>query len=168
MRITLHDNILPGAGTAHPAERAPISDAARRGGSGRCTGRLREAPRAADPFTTDFDAAHDGAVRRPRLRPPRWRVLAAWSDGASGRLVLAASVLLAGEADGADEAALAALCDRLPPSLFGEADRASLAAEPRPCLGTVYLDALWYDNGRVELGRDGGVANDRVPGRTRH
>jgi hypothetical protein len=64
---------------------------------------------------------------------------------------VAASVLLAGENDADDAAALAALYDRLPRTLFREADGARLAAEPRPCLGTVYLDSAWYDNSRVEL-----------------
>src|SRR5207237_10278926 len=75
---------------------------------------------------------------------------AAWAGAPAGRVV-AVSVLLAGD-DGADDAAaLAALCGGLPRSHFAESDRARLAAEPRPCLGTVYLDAAWFDNGRVEL-----------------
>ena len=56
MRITLHDNILPGAGVAHADARAPITHAARARWVKAMDARLRGAPRGADPFTTDFDA----------------------------------------------------------------------------------------------------------------
>src|SRR3954454_17807575 len=107
MRITLHDNILSGAGTAQPSARAPITDAARARWVKAMDARLRGAPRAADPFTTDFDTGAWG--RRARVARRGAALLAAWSEGGGGR-VLVASVLLAGEDGADDDASLAAPC----------------------------------------------------------
>jgi hypothetical protein len=76
-------------------------------------------------------------------------VAAVWS--AAPCAPVAASVLLAGRAPADDLAAARALWRRTPALPLGDAEYRIVAAQPRPCLATLYLDARWYDNARVEL-----------------
>jgi hypothetical protein len=99
-------------------------------------------------FAADFTSA--GVKLRLRGRRHRSALSAVWSVGPDERVV-AASVLLAGSALADDAAAVVAVRDGLPRLPFEAADFDQLAAEPRPCLATLYVDARWYDNSRVEL-----------------
>ena len=149
MRLTLHDNILAGAGERMPPDARPrVGEAARAHWVRAMHRRLVKAPAGAEPFAAQFDTGHWSL--RTRIVRHGHALVAVWGDGADGRVV-AVSVLLAGAASADDKAALDALCAGLPPHSFGAADRSRLAGEHRPCLGTVYLDASWFDNGRVEL-----------------
>jgi hypothetical protein len=107
-------------------------------------GRLREAGRDGGAFAADLDV--DVGTLRMRVVRHGDDLAAVWSVGGDERVV-AASVLLAGAGD----ATVRQLRRRVPSLPFAESDYAALASQPRPCLGTLYTDARWYDNARVEL-----------------
>jgi hypothetical protein len=144
VRVTLHDNVHASAGEPHPDLRPPLTDAVRAPWVRAMHGRLREVAPDGGTFAADLDAD----VGTLRLRATRHGddLTAIWSVGADERVV-AASVLLAGPGG----AALQHLRRCVPPLPFTAPDYAALESQPRPCLGTLYTDARWYDNARVEL-----------------
>ena len=148
MRITLHDNIHSSAGSAHPALRPSLGNAARAPWARAMHQFLERLPREGGTFVADADA--DVATIRVRAGRHGDAVWAVWSVAPADEVV-AASVLLRGAAPPDDDAAIQSMRDAAPALPFGPADFSALAAEPRPCLGTMYLDARWYDNARVEL-----------------
>ena len=148
MRFTLHDNIHPSAGEADASWRPAIDDAARAPWVRAMHERLAAVPPDGGAFAADLDA--DVGTLRVRARRHGAALSASWSVGVPERVV-AASVLLAGEVPADDDLAARSLRDHAPPLPFGDADFAALRSEPRPCLGTMYLDARWYANARVEL-----------------
>jgi hypothetical protein len=148
MRITLHDSIHPSAGHAHPESRPSIGDAARAPWVRAMHQRLERVPRDAGAFAADLDV--DVGTLRMRVRRHGTALAAVFGAGGDAPVV-AASLLLAGAAAADDDAAVRSLRGRTPPLPFSGADYAALLAQPRPCLGTLYLDARWYDNARVEL-----------------
>jgi hypothetical protein len=106
--------------------------------------RMAEVPRDGGTFAADLDV--DVGTLRVRAARHGDDLTAVWSVGGDERVV-AASVLLAG--NGSD--ALQQLRRRVPSLPFVETAYVALASQPRPCLGTLYTDARWYDNARVEL-----------------
>lgn len=148
MRFTLHDNIHGSGGTPHPESRAPITDAAR----APWVRALHEWLARKRPDDRPREGELDVGIAKLRMRVTRHgnALSATWSVGPEWRVV-AASVLLAGDVPADDATALRALRAQVPGLPFADADYAGVAAESRPCLGTLYLDARWFDNGRVEL-----------------
>lgn len=146
MRITLHDNLHPSAGGRPGAKRPPIDDAGRAPWVKAMHAWLERVPAQGGAFAADLDVG----TLRMRVRRHGTALSAVWSVGPSEQVV-ASSVLLPGEARDDDEAAVAALRSRVPPPPFDDGDYAVLVAEPRPCIGTLYLDARWHENARVEL-----------------
>jgi len=144
LNFTLHDNIHRSGGEPHPAIRPLLTDALRAPWVRAMHGRLREAARDGGAFAADLDV--DVGTLRMRAARHGADVTAVWSVGGDERVV-AASVLLAGAGDGT----IQLLRRRVPSLPFSESDYAALASQPRPCLGTLYTDARWYDNARVEL-----------------
>ena len=148
MKLTFHDTILPGAGAPRPPEkRTRIADSARGRWVATMHGHLQKMNGDARSFAADLDVSgwmlHMGASRHGDA------VAAVWSAGPAKPV--AASVLLAGRIQADDVAALRALRSHWPPLPLGDAECNVAAAQPRPCLATLYLDARWYDNARVEL-----------------
>jgi hypothetical protein len=150
MKLTLHDNIHPSAGTPHPEGRPAIDHAVRSSWAKAMHGMLRHADARAGRFAAECTVDGDKLRMCVQRHGSGSAFSAVWSIGA-GQRVVAASVLLAGAEPSDDVAAVAAVAGNACCRVFGEADYARLAAEPRPCLGTLYLDARWYDNARVEL-----------------
>jgi len=163
MKLTLHDNIHSSGGAPNPERRPPITEATRaswvrsmhkvlaaanRGRADR--GDAGSNGESAGPGAFAADLAAGGVRLRVRGRRHGSALSVVWSVGAEERIV-AASVLLAGRVRSDDAAAVAAIAGHMPRGSFGKADYAGLAAEPRPCLATLYLDARWYDSARIEL-----------------
>jgi hypothetical protein len=147
MLITLHDNLHASAGAPHPDDRPRIDDATRAPWVRAMYDWVSAAP-PGGPLTAAIDVgAGKLGMRVLRLGTA---LVGFWSVAPGGRVV-AASVLLAGRDTAEDDAALRALRDHAPKLPFSDADYSGLADEPRPCLGTLYLDARWFDNARVEL-----------------
>jgi hypothetical protein len=163
MKLTLHDNIHSSGGVPNAEGRPRIAlatraswvramhkvlAAARRDPGGCDDVELNAVSGGPGAFAADLAA---GGVRlRVRGRRHGSALSVVWSVGAEERIV-AASVLLAGRVGSDDAAAVAAIAAHVPRLPFGEADYAGAAAERRPCLATLYLDARWYDNARIEL-----------------
>jgi hypothetical protein len=147
MRVTLHDNIHGSAGVPHPEGRPDVDDALRGPWVRAMHGWI-----SASPPGGLLAGAIDVGAGKLGMRVRRFgaALAAFWTVVPGGRLV-AASVLLAGENPSDDDAAVRELRRHAPPLPFSDADYAGLAAEARPCLGTLYLDARWYDNARVVL-----------------
>jgi hypothetical protein len=148
MRLTLHDNIHASAGTPHPDSRPAISRETRAAWVRAMDRLVVLAETRGGSVAADF--TFDGTKLRMRARRHGAAWSAAWSLGAEERVV-AASVLLTGDVETDDAAALVEIRSRVPPLPFGDADYAGVGAEHRPCLATLYLDAAWYHNARIEL-----------------
>jgi hypothetical protein len=148
MRLTLHDNIHASAGVPHPEARASIPAGTRASWVAAMHRLLARAGKGAAGFAADFNSG--GVKLRMRARRHGTSASAVWSVGPAERVV-AASILLAGRDSADDAAAIAAIRQQAPRLPFEAEDYARLTAEPRPCLGTLYLDAAWYNNSRVEL-----------------
>jgi hypothetical protein len=147
MRITLHDNLHASAGAPHPERRPGIDDATRAPWVRAMYDWIGPAP-----VDRPLVGAIDVGVGKLGMGVRRFggAFAAFWTVAPGGRVV-AASVLLAGRDSAEDDAALRDLRRHEPALPFCDADYAGLAGEPRPCLATLYLDATWYDNARVEL-----------------
>ena len=148
MNITLHDNIHPSAGPVHPEVRPVIGDAVRAPWVRAMHEQLQRVPRDGGHFVADVDV--DVGMMRVRASRHGDAVCAVWSVAPEDKAV-AASVLLRGATRRDDDDAVRAMRDAVPSLPFDHTDFAALAAEPRPSLATMYLDARWYDNARVEL-----------------
>ena len=148
MRFTLHDNIHGSAGPVHPESRRPPSEAERAPWVGAlrqwlARGASREGPR-------DGELKLRAGTLRMRVSRFGDAMAVAWTAGPDWRVV-AATALLAGRDASDDESAVAELRAITPRLPFGPDDYARLSAESRPCVGTMYLDGRWFDNGGVEL-----------------
>ena len=150
MKLTLHDNIHPSAGTPHPQRRPTIDHAVRASWAKAMHGMLQHADGRGGRFAAESTVDGEKLRMRVQRHGSGSALSVVWSVGAEQRVV-AASVLLAGADPSDDVAAIAAVAGNAACRVFGETDYARLAAEPRPCLGTFYLDARWYDNARIEL-----------------
>ena len=148
MRLTLHDNVHPSGGQPQPRTRPPIPDATRAAWV-TAMHKLLERARSGDG-TVAADLKVGAMKLRMRATLHGAAASVVWSVGADERPV-AASVLFTGEVPRDDAAALAEIRNRARPLPFDAADYDRLSAERRPCLGTLYLDAAWYDSAWVEL-----------------
>jgi hypothetical protein len=147
MRFTLHDNVHGSAGTVHPESRRAVTDVARAPWVKALHQWLGRAPAGA-PRAGELALG----VGTLRMRVSRHGdALAAFWAAAPDWRVVAATAVLGGISAADDDAAVRALREHSPRLPFGESDYKALASEPRPCVGTLYLDAAWFDNGGVEL-----------------
>ena len=142
----LHDIILATAGPAHPRARTRISDAARDRWVRTMHGHLTRAGPDGTWFGGDLDVA--GHALKMAATRQGAALTALWGAGPL-RQAVAASVLLAGRHAPDDAAAVAVLRRRRLP--IGDGEYRAMEALSSPCLVTVYFDAHWYDNARVEL-----------------
>lgn len=147
MRLVLHDHVpaAPDASAAPVRPTFPQSD--RSTVLSRVLRWLGGAPRDARPARAAIRIGWH--LLRVETSFHGRSVAAVWSAGAGEPV--AASLILAGASAADDGAAIESLRRRASGLPFAADDYASVAARPRPCLGTLYVDSRWYDNGIIEL-----------------
>jgi hypothetical protein len=147
MKVALHDNVHFMAGKPHPQTRATLTDTARAPLVRAMYDRLRRVPRDGGAFVVDVDV-DVGTLRAGAVRHAD--ALSVTLSTMPADKLVAAGALLRGASTADDDAAVRAVREAVTPYRFGPQDFAAMVAEPRPCIATLYLDARWYDNARVE------------------